>query len=392
MILHLVNDEKFIDMALRVFEEVYPGQNECIVLSETNELKYIKSTQCKIVDINTTNIKEFAITLKKYDAVILHSLDFYKLEVLRYLPKNVVTVWLGFGYDYYDLIAKDNTDLFDVKTKELYLLQHSKIDSNQSLIRNDKYILIRMLKKIKRLILGIKIKKDLVNKITFFAPVLNEEYKMVQNALQYDFKPRFLDWNYGTLEDDLIRGFENVSLNSNNILLGNSASYANNHLDAFDVLTKLDIKDRQIITPLSYGDSIYRDKIISEGNKLFGKDFMPLIDFMPIDEYISLISSCSVVIMNHIRQQALGNIITMMYLGTTIFLKKENPVYKFFKGKDATIFSIEELEKNHDLINYRLTKNEIEKNRVILRQNWSREVAQQKTKKLIDLVLRSNNA
>ncbi len=383
MILHIVDDEKFIDIAFRMFEEVHTGQNECMVLSETNELKYIKNTSCTVVDVKTTDIAKLAASFKKYDAIILHSLNDSKMQIIKYLPKNITTVWIGFGYDYYDLIVKDHTDLFDVRTKELYV---SKQDE-KVFFRNDNYIIIRILKKIRGLIKRSVKKQNTLNRITFFAPVLNQEYNMVKNALTYDFKPQFLDWNYGTLEDDLIRGLENVSLNSSNILLGNSASYANNHLDAFDVLAKLDIRNRKIITPLSYGDPAYQDEISDEGSNLFGENFMPLIDFIPIDDYIGLISSCSVVIMNHIRQQALGNIIAMMYLGTTVFLKKENPVYKFFKDKDATVFSIEELENNHDLINYRLSQDEIEKNRVILRSNWSRAVAQKKTKTLIALVL-----
>ena len=56
MILHLVNDEKFIDMAFRVFEEVEPNKNECIVISESKELKFIRLTPCTVVDAKKVNI------------------------------------------------------------------------------------------------------------------------------------------------------------------------------------------------------------------------------------------------------------------------------------------------------------------------------------------------
>lgn len=35
------------------------------------------------------------------------------------------------------------------------------------------------------------------------------------------------------------------------------------------------------------------------------------------------------------NQQALGNIIIMMYLGAKIFLRKDNPVYDFFINNNA---------------------------------------------------------
>ena len=107
---------------------------------------------------------------------------------------------------------------------------------------------------------------------------------------------------------------------------------------------------------------------------------------MTIDEYINTLSSCSVVIMNHIRQQGLGNIIIMLYLGARVFLRKENPIYGFFKNEGAKIFSIEDLELNRELISEKITEEELIINRNILRKHWSRDVIQQKTKLLIDKI------
>ena len=392
MILHIVNDEKFIDMAFRIFEEVHPHQNECIVLSSSNELTYIKSTPCTIVDINQVDIKKLVHSFKKYDGIVLHGLDNLKLEILKYLPKDTITIWIGFGYDYYDLIVGKHTDLFDSKTKSLYSEQNNDIYTGQSMFRNDNFYFVRVLKKLKCKIKGIKTKKELINKVAFFAPVLNEEYTMVEKSLRQKFKPQFLDWNYGTLEDDLIRGYQDVKIHSNNILVGNSASYENNHIEIFELLEKLNINDRKIISPLSYGKKEYREEIKSAGEKIFQTKFVALTDFIPIDKYIEMISSCSVVIMNHIRQQALGNIVTMMYLGAVIILKEENPVYKFFKKEGVFIYSMDELENEPKLISHRLTKKEIDFNRRILKKHWSRDVSQQKTKNLIEMIFETKNA
>lgn len=385
-IVHLVQDEKFIDMAFQTFEKVFPEQNECIVLSESQDLLYIKSTPCSLINVHHEGYQDLVQKLTEYDVVILHSLSHIQIEVLKHLPKHVVTVWLGFGFDYYDLIYQDKTSLYDVKTKALFLKHNPeyKIESNStSFLKDEKFWFVRKLKRFKRLITGVQSKQDVINNINFFSPVIETEYQILNQAMYGELKPRFLDWNYGNLEDNYIKGFENVSITSNSILVGNSAHLTSNHLDTFDVLKRLEVTGRRVIAPLSYGGEEYLDEIIFEGEKLFGDDFVPLVDFMPIDKYIEIISSCSVLIMNHVRQQAVGNIVTMMYLGAAIFLKEKNPVYSFFKEREAIVFTIEELETDGTLINVRLSNNEIEQNRKVLRQYWSREVILGKTRNLI---------
>ena len=229
-------------------------------------------------------------------------------------------------------------------------------------------------------------KTEMINRINYFSPVLYEDYALVRKSIP-DLKPKFLSWNYGSLEDDLIFGYENASVSGNNILIGNSATYENNHLDAFELLAKLVLSDKKIIVPLSYGNTRYRDIVSKRGKKLWGDSCIPIADFMPIQDYVNLVKSCSVVIMNHIRQQALGNIAIMMHLGATVFLRKQNPIYGFFKEEGAHIYAFDDLINNHELINIRLSNSEVEANRTILRKHWSRDAIHVKTRNLIKRVM-----
>ena len=61
--------------------------------------------------------------------------------------------------------------------------------------------------------------------------------------------------------DDFILG--------NNILLGNSSTETNNHLDVLFLLQNEGIIDRKLILPLSYGSDLYRQYVVAEGRKLF---------------------------------------------------------------------------------------------------------------------------
>ena len=247
-----------------------------------------------------------------------------------------------------------------------------------------KNILVHHIKNfIKRFVGGRDRKERLIGRINIFSPVIYEDFELLVNSLP-NLKLKYMSWNYGTLEDDHIRGFEDKSINGNNILLGNSATYTNNHLDAFLNIKKININGRKIITPLSYGDKNYREIIVSEGYKNFGNNFHPLINFMDVDEYIALLQSCSIVIMNHLRQQALGNIIISLYMGAKVFLDKDNPVYLFFRKRNAYIYLLDDLDVESKTL---LKKEQIDYNRKVIREYWERDVIHKKTQEIIEMAL-----
>jgi len=372
MILHIVVDDKFIDNAYTVFEEASPGNNIFLLVGEKGNFVYIKETPIKIVSKQMFLSKSFAKSLVKFDMVIFHGMTNLNLKLITKIPEGVKLVWIGWGFDYYDLITKgDESKLFLPFTKKLF-------DKNTK--KNLYPIMGKIKKMVIKTLIGSKNKKlEIINRIDYFSPVLYEDYELIKKVLP-NFKPKYISWNYC---NDLITGIENFSISGNNILIGNSATYENNHLDAFKILSTITINDRMIISPLNYGNPVYRDHIINSGKLYWGNMFVPIVDFMPIEKYIGFISSCSVVIMNHLRQQAVGNINIMMYLGAKIFLNKESPVYYFFKKEGAYVFAIDELESE---INARLNDSQIEHNRSIVMKCFGRETNLGETSKLIDCV------
>lgn len=370
-ILHIVHDEKFIDIAYRLFESASPGNNTFVIISKPSRLKYIKYTPVKFVSRLRLLQNKFIESLNEYSMVVLHCMDDTKLQLLARADNKVKFVWLGWGVDYYDLITEDNNKLLLPRT--LSILKGT--DSTD--IRKNQ------IKKIfKRLFYGDINKKELVNRVNFFAPVLYEDYKLVKNVIG-GFKPQYLPWNYGSLEDDLITGFDSVQKLGNNILVGNSSFPTNNHLDVFEELLTINLTGRKLLCPLNYGNVSYRGIVIREGHELFNGTFVPIIDYMSIGQYVKLLSSCSIAVMGHLRQQALGNVIIMLYLGAKVFLYKENPIYLFFKKEGAYIYSMEELKSEYQIM---LSSAAIKHNRCVLQRYWSRDAAFAKTKNLIDIV------
>ncbi|MET4161017.1 dTDP-N-acetylfucosamine:lipid II N-acetylfucosaminyltransferase [Marinobacterium sp. MBR-111] len=128
-----------------------------------------------------------------------------------------------------------------------------------------------------------------------------------------------------------------------NILIGNSADPNNNHIEAFEMLLPFKEEGVKIYLPLSYGDKKYAQKVIKMGYDWFGDKFKPLTEFMPFDEYLSLLCSIDIAIFNHRRQQAMGNTITLLGLGKTVYIRPEVSQWKFFMDKEIIVGDITKL-------------------------------------------------
>ncbi|WP_113922801.1 TDP-N-acetylfucosamine:lipid II N-acetylfucosaminyltransferase [Cognataquiflexum aquatile] len=358
--LHIVRDEKFFDSAYRVFEEVEPGYNDFIIFGKKSKLFYIKSAKVRF--LKPTYLYYFWPFLKwKYKSIIIHGLnsEFLKYFIIKN-RKSVPVIWIGWGFDYskyYD------GRLFKEKTNKL-LVEFE--NSDLEIIRN------RLLP-----FLNKKVDDDLVmNNINFFAPVLENEFEFVSNYFP-NHPISFLDWNYLTIEDDIIKGFENSIILGNNLLFGNSANPLNNHLDGFDDIKDFKIKFDNIICPLNYGDRNNKEKVINLGSDLYGNRFIPINGFLEYSEYVNNLLSCKYVFVNSLRQLAMGNIVLMLYLGAYVILDRRNPVYMYFKNQNIPIFCIEDV-KNGELpeLNVEFIRNKLVK-------IWGRETMFKKTRTML---------
>jgi hypothetical protein len=366
-------------MAYNIFEKASPGNNKFVVVTKQEKFNYIKTTPITKISPIKFLSRKFAKSLTQYEFVVVHWMDELKMQLIMNAPKEVKFVWIGWGGDYYGYIEKN-----------LYLPLTQNLIVNMSASTGKPSFKSRIKNLVKQNLFlgGIRDKEKVLNRIDYFAPVLEEDYHLVANSFKV-FMPRFIDWNYGTLEDDIIPDMS-ITISGNNILVGNSATAENNHLDTFELLKYIDLTDRKIICPLSYGDPEYGKIVEMKAKEQFGDKVDTLATFLPINEYNKIISSCSVVVMNHLRQQAVGNIVSMLFLGAKVFLNKKNPVYDFFKNNGAVIFSIDEL--TDDSIGTILSEDEKHINKEVLKKYWTRDVILEKTRSLIYTLRKEINA
>lgn len=148
-----------------------------------------------------------------------------------------------------------------------------------------------------------------------------------------------------TIFDQALTNSEGYSTPS--ILLGNSASVTNEHFEALDILEELKkISNIRVFCPLSYGDKDYAERVIEYGKARLGESFEPVLDFMKKEEYIKFLASVDIAIMNHRRQQGLGNISILLRLGKKVYLRRETSTFRHFTDLGIKVFDIEDIIKN----------------------------------------------
>lgn len=128
-----------------------------------------------------------------------------------------------------------------------------------------------------------------------------------------------------------------------NIQLGNSANSTNNHIEIIEKLATFENKDFRVYTPLSYSDQNHAKQVIKIGSELLADKFCPMTDFMPFNDYLKFQGTIDIGVFNNSRQQALGNIITLLGLGKTVYMRDNTSQWRLFKDKGLSIYNVRNL-------------------------------------------------
>jgi hypothetical protein len=88
--------------------------------------------------------------------------------------------------------------------------------------------------------------------------------------------------------------------------------------------------------------------------------------------------------MNHYRQQALGNIITALWLGAKVYLSERSIICTYLKRLNINVFTIEtDLDISNTFCLQPLHSDLIEENRNILKKEYGKEAQQKHLEKLV---------
>ncbi len=368
-VLHIVKDEKFIDSAYELFEQVDAVCNDfwCFSLSQSYKFKYVKKAPIQIQNPLKLLFKGL-LSVRQYDIVFVHWLGPMSTLFIHKYFKDSRIIWIGWGGDYYDILS---WPLLSEKTKLLKnrITHHISKENLHNILKKNIFFFLK--------VFGYS-KLEAIAKLSGFAPVLDSEYKLVKKIIP-NLAPYF-DWNYGDLENHIAKGLIGRQVKGNNILFGNSADLTGNHIDLLDLFDKLQDSYDSLYIPLSYGNMDYA-KIIKEKFDSKIKNTFFFDTFLPLEEYLDYLCSCKRIVMNHYRQQGYGNIIAGLYLGMEVYLNPKNPLYVYLKEHGFKVFSLDELVHNKSLSDIEIREN---KSKVI--SMFSHDTMVRKTKSMLNQI------
>lgn len=193
-----------------------------------------------------------------------------------------------------------------------------------------------------------KEKKYVVKNAAAIITIIPQDYWELKKSCKLKGKAFCAQYNDGVTFEilDKILNMANSDDVVINIQVGNSATETNNHLNILKNLSKFKKENIKVYVPLSYGDMDYADKVITYGKEMLADKFVPIQQFMSFEEYLMFMSKMDVGIFDMKRQQAMGNIVALMYIGSKLYLNRESLMWNFFsKDLDCIISDSTQISK-----------------------------------------------
>ncbi len=363
-IVHIATDEKFIDAAYDVYNSAFPRENRFLILMENEKSRpeYVSTERnYEYVAVNETYLEDVSSMVEGAQVLVFHGLTEAQAKLVLLLKNRFYLLWTVFGMEVYNNTAIEKKDIYGPLTQKTFFSR------NLSLIKDMLRPLFYRLWK-GRTHSDVLIKKAM-KEVDYISSIYEEEVTHVREMGLLKEDAQWIKFTYYPL--DIILKGQSEFIEGQNILLGNSAFPSCNHLEAMDILKELDLDGRKVITPLSYGQLKYKEAILERGKALLGENFRPLLEYLPLEEYQQLTQSCGIVIMNNYRQQAVGNILDMLYRGAKVYLSERNTFYHYLKRLQCTVFSMEKLAKERRHIYTPLSPEQKQMNRQILSEEIS---------------------
>lgn len=325
MILHLISDDKFADYAIEQFASIDPSSVFLLVKSSDKEpIRNIKNTnKVRQVSEHSPEFEDILKNISTDTSIVTHGLFYpWQERIINFVPQGVKIAWVFWGGEIYgrpDL----RKSFLSTKSRWLLFLKEMK---NRLKIGNTSAPYF--------------VDQSIYQRLDYCLTDVYEDYRFVCQYANASMKE--LWYNYYSNEDTVGESLMDKKINGGNILIGNSSTIENNHLDAMRLLKKFDLKGRKLIVPLSYGEKWLRRLLLSKGKRMFRASFCPLCEFVDRYQYNEYLLSCSIVVMNHYRPQAMGNLITSLWLGSKVYMSKKSILFQYFKRIGLVVFSIEE--------------------------------------------------
>jgi len=363
-LIHLSTSNKFLPLILESFHRALPDVTQRVHVYKTSS-QDLQSIECEQIRFSDLLPIFSGGKFRENDVVILHSLSPLWVHLILTAHPSVRFIWLGFGGDYYSLF-QDADDFLYTDSTQRFMVEQCDPSGSLTVVGKCK----RFVKDSIRKLLFDRFIPEAIGRINKMCLCYPGEYDLIRSHVKNITFPPYQLWAVANVEGEYVN--ETFDSRGGNILVGNSADPANNHIDIIDLLKDKAV-ERGVILPLSYGNASYAKALNSYGSRALGEKYHSIMQFQPLGEYQKTLNSCGFAIFNHNRQQAVMNMVMLLARGVKLFLKVNAPSYKFLLSLGVIIYTIDELENDPSLLDDLLTVTEKKHNYQCLKRHWCNE-------------------
>jgi dTDP-N-acetylfucosamine:lipid II N-acetylfucosaminyltransferase len=309
MNLHVVSDSKFSNTFYKNLEEIGLMSNNKIVVRSNQKAVTHMNVDADFAPLYSKKFSECVGDTLQYKKVFIHQ---FSPLMYRWVAMNKFQEinWMVWGGDLYNLPFVKH-DFYEPATLEFIRKHPSGV--------NWLYLL-------KVYLTSMPFRKKAYSKIRSVYTWMSSEYAFASKhipSLQAEHQFFFYE-NQSPYQklDGLVKP-RNTASKPYRVIVGNSGTPTNNHIDAIQKISDSGIM-ADLIIPVGYGEAAYID-FLKRNVAFYKNGAVEFVDrFMDFDEYVALLVSADALVMNHIRPQGYGNIFMMMYLGKPVFLNERN--------------------------------------------------------------------
>lgn len=370
-ILHLIIDHQVIERTLRIFEDVLPMQNDVLIFSDVDTYRHLDKYS-KSFRIDSRNLKYVADSYDFSDIkyVICHYLTLDMIDFVKRIPNEIHVSWEIYGFDLYNqFLEKFGMKLYAHDTPYDHLW-HSTLRKHFPRLYDFGLFLKGHRKQ--TTLYARKAFNYITRRINSVGVACRNDLKLLElfSGLKYDF----YDFCNYSLEETLGELYYADYSKGSHILVGNSASFSNNHLYILDNIKILKNKDDlNLVLVLSYGGiPEYRDKVMRAYEAIFSSNVKFITSYIPLNEYNKSFLMYNSMILSSWRQESIGTILMGFHLGIKVYMSQVSPLYSFYKDLGFSLFTIESDDILH--INEPLSNDIRKKNRDLLHELYNDDI------------------
>lgn len=365
MILNILTEEKFTDYAISQFSAPELQSDFVLIPSNHANWQVNQIDKCTVIQQRSKEFEELLNRLDQYTGIIFHGMHWggWQSQILQRLPEHVKAAWYFWGGEIYS-------------RSDVHINQFAPITKFVVKVRDFKKFFTKTKKNT-----DWELPYELYKRIDYCLTGEQEEYEFAKAFLQNDMK--FI-WYTCYDIDAMLGSLKDASCNGNNVIVGNSATAECNYFDVIPRIRKYLKKNQRVVLPLSYGDPWVMNAVNKYAKFFLGNAAMPLLDFLPREEYNRILQSCSTMIMDQYTPQAQGNILTGLWLGMRVYMSEKSIAFKFFKRLGFKVFSFESEFKKYGLTS--LPQEDVTVNRKLMVEWYSKEHVMQSAKNVVEIL------